>query len=240
MPDLGPVFGALLDAFGPVIGAALKALLKTVFGMVLLGAVVTGTTVYFAAQGSWLRGLIAAALSLVALGVVTGILAVKNAIMRGLLHGLQKLQLGTRVLKLVFNQLGVTEESTQGERAGSVGRVVEKLPLRDAEARLSGAVNGLLAERAAKTGLRAWLARKLVESALQRIERITLAKFRSEDAKTGGVDLLVVRDELAAGIDGTLASTISGQLNKVNILVAGLYVVFAVVIAAVLPRLVPG
>jgi len=238
MPDLGPVFGALLDLFGPVIGAALKALLKTVFGMVLLGAVVTVTTVYFAAQGSWLRALIAAALSLVALAIVTGILAVKNAIMRGLLHGLKKLQLGNKVLMLVFNQLGVTEKSTQGERAGAVGRAVEKLPLRDAEAKLSGAVLSLLAERAGKTGVRAWLSRKLIEAALTRIETLTLARFREEDSRTGGVDLLVVRDELAASIDGTLAGMINAQLNKLNLLVAGLYVVFAVLIAIALPRLV--
>lgn len=240
MPDLGPVFGALLDLFGPVIGAALKALLKTVFGMVLLGMLVTSVTVYFASQGSWLRGLIAAVLSLVALAICTAILAVKNAIMRGLLHGLTKLSLGTRVLKLLFNQLGVTEESTQGARAGAIGRTIEKLPLREAEARLSGAVKSLLDERAGKTGVRAWMARKLIEGALTRIENITLARFRSEDAKAGGVDLLVVRDELAAGIDTTLAKGISASLNKVNLLIAGLYVVFAAVIAALLPRIVPG
>ena len=238
MPDLGPVFGALMEVFGPVIGAALKALLKTVFGMVLLGAVVTSFTVYFAAQGSWLRALIAAVLSIAALAVCTGLLAVKNAIMRGLLHGLTKLSLGTRVLKLVFGQLGVTESSTQGERGGAVSQLVEKLPLREAEARLTGAVKSLLDARAGQTGVRAWLSRKLIVTALTRIEKITLARFRTEDAKTGGVDLLVVRDELAAGIDQTLARGIQAQLNKLNLLVAGLYVVFAVVIAMALPALV--
>jgi hypothetical protein len=238
MPDLGPVFGALLDLFGPVIGAALKALLKTVFGMVLLGAVVTGATVWMAAEGSWVRALIAAVLSLIALAICTGVLAVKNAVMRGLLHGLEKLQLGNRVLKLLFNQLGVTENSTQGERAGAIGRTVERLPLREAEARLSGAVKGLLDARAGKTGLRAWMARKLMETTLTRIESITLARFRSEEAKAGGVDLLVVRDELAATIDVTLAKGISASLNKVNLLIAGLYVLFAVAIALVLPALV--
>lgn len=56
MPDLGPAFGALLELFGPVVGAALKALLRTVFGMVLLGTVVMGSTIAYAADGSWLRG----------------------------------------------------------------------------------------------------------------------------------------------------------------------------------------
>lgn len=239
MPDLGPVFAGLLELFGPVIGAAVKALLRTVFGMVLLGALVTSVTVAMAADGSWLRAVIAAALSLIALAIVTGILAVKNAIMRGLLHGLQKLQLGMRVLTLLFDQLGVTEKSEQGERGGAVGRTVERLPLREAEARLSGAVNGLLAERAAKTGVRAWLARKLVTAALGRIEKITLAQFRSEDAKAGGVDLLVVRDQLSAGIDQTLAKGITAQLNKLNFLAAVLYVVFAIAIAVLLPRIIP-
>lgn len=240
MPDLGPVFAGLLELFGPVIGAALKALLKTVFGMLLLGALVTSLTVYFSAQGSWLRGLIAAVLSLVALGVCTGILAVKNAIMRGLLHGLQKLSLGTRLLKVLFGQLGVTEASEQGDRAGALGRTIEKLPLRDAEQRLSGAVKSLLDARAQQTGLRAWLSRKLMTTVLEKIEKLTLARFRSEDAAHGGVDLLVVRDELATGIDQTLAKGITAQLNKVNLLIAGLYVVFAVLIAFALPRLVPG
>lgn len=239
MPDLGPAVGALLEVFGPVIGAALKALLRTVFGMVLLGVVVTVATVAYVAQGSWLRGGIAAAVLLVALAVVTGILAVKNAVMRGLLHGLQKLALGKRVLGVLFAKLGVTDDSTQGERAGALGRTVERVPLRDAEARLRGAVNAVLAERAEKTGVRAWLARKLIASAVTRIEAITLARFRSEDAQAGGVDLLVVRDELSTTIDQTLASTISSKLNVLNVAIAGLYVVLAALIAVGLPRLWP-
>ncbi|MEW6433975.1 MAG: hypothetical protein AB1730_20940 [Myxococcota bacterium] len=239
MPDLGPAVGALLKVFGPVIGAALKALLRTVVGMVLLGVVVTIATVAYVAQGSWVRGGIAAALVLVALAIVTGILAVKNAVMRGLLHGLQKLALGKRVLGVLFAKLGVTEDSTQGERAGAIGRTLERVPLRDAETKLRGAVNAVLSERAEKTGVRAWMARKLIAAAVTRIEAITLARFRTQDAKAGGVDLLVVRDELSTTIDETLASTIASKLNALNLAVAGLSVVLAVLIALGLPRLLP-
>jgi hypothetical protein len=239
MPDLGPVFAGLLELFGPVIGAALKALLKTVFGMVLLGAVVTGGTVYFAAQGSWLRAALAAVLSLVALAVVTSVLAVKNAIGNGLLHGIEKLKLGQKVLNVVFAQVGVHDGSVQGERAGAVGRTVEKIPLREAETKLSGAVHGLLEARAGKTGVRAWLARKVMNTVLEKIESITLARFREVDAQESGVDLLKVRDELGAGIDGALGRGVKAQLNKLNLLIAGLYVLFAVAIAVLLPRLMP-
>jgi hypothetical protein len=237
MPDLGPVFGALLELFGPVIGAALKALMKTVFGMVLLGALVTSVTVYEAAQGSWLRALIAAVLSLVALAIITGMMAVKNAVMRGLLHGLKTLNLGTRLFTMLFDKLGVTEESKKGDRAGALGRAVERIPLQQAEERLSNAVLSVLAERAGKTGFRAWLAGKLISSAVERIQSITLARFRSENAKAGGVDLIVVRDELIVTIDKTLAGMISAQLNKLNFVFATLYVVFAVAIAVLLPRI---
>ncbi len=238
MPDLGPAFGALLDLFGPVIGAALKALLRTVFGMVLLGAAVTCGTVYFAAQGSWVRALVAALLCVAALVAVTGMLAVKNAVMSGLVHGLRKLSLGRKVLTLLFNRLGVSDDSEQGERAGVAGRVVEKLPLREAEARLTSALDGLLAQRASKPGLRGWLFKKLLHAALTRVAKLTLARFRSGDAKESGVDLLLVRNELSQVVDVKLTHMVTSKLNLLNFAAAGLYVVFAVLIAVFLPQLI--
>ena len=169
--------------------------------------------------------------------MVTGFLAVKNAILRGLLHGLKRLHLGARLLGLLFDRLGVSEGTEQGERAGTVGRVVERLPLQQAEAKLRSGVDALLEERAAKRGVRAWLARALSNAALRQVEKVTLARFRTLDAAQGGVDLLVVRDELAATIDGALAQSVAAQLNKVNLLAAGLYVAFAVLLALGLPRL---
>lgn len=239
MPDLGPAFAGLLELFGPILRVALKALLRTVFGMVLLGVVVTVATVAYVAQGSWLRGGLAAALLLVALAIATGVLAVKNAVLRGLLHGLQRLALGRRILEVLFNRLGITEGTTHGDRGGAALQVVERVPLRDAEDRLRSAVEGLLAERAAKSGVRAWLARQLIAAAVTRIERITLARFRADDAKEPGVDLLLVRDELSATIDAALANTVSSKLNALNLVAAGLYVALACVIALGLPRLLP-
>jgi hypothetical protein len=212
MADLGPVVGGLLELFGPVLGAALKALVRTVFGMVLLGSVVLALTVWFAANGSWQRGLLAGVLCALALGITTGVLAVKNAVLRGLLHALEKLKLGQRVLLMVFGQLGTA-----------------RVPRDEAEAKLNGAVNALLAERAAKTGVRAWLARKLMTAALERVQAITLARFRVADSN--GVDLGAVRDELAGAIDGLLARQLTAQLNRLNVAIAGLYLVLSAAIA---------
>jgi hypothetical protein len=196
-------------------------------------------TVAFVSQGVWQRGVLAAVLLLIALVVFTGVLAVKNAVMRGLLHGLQKLALGRRVLGVLFAKLGVTEDGTQGERAGAIVRTIERIPLREAEVRLRGAVNAVLAERAEKTGMRAWLARKLIALAVTRIEAITLARFRSEDAKSGGVDLLIVRDELSKTIDQRLASTVASRLKRLNVGIAGLYLALAAAVALGLHLLWP-
>ena len=71
MPDLGPVFGALLELFGPVIGAALKALLKTVFGMALLAG--------RRAANRRPSNLVLAGFALLAVGVALTILQVPRA-----------------------------------------------------------------------------------------------------------------------------------------------------------------
>lgn len=163
--------------------------------------------------------------------MVTGILAVKNAILRGLLHGIGRLKLGAKVLRIVFDQLGVTDDSSQGERAGVIGRTVERIPLRVAEDRLRSAVHGLLQQRAAQTGLRAWFARNLMNATLERVEALTLSRFRADDAKLEGVDLRVVRDELGDGIDAAIGNQVVAHLNRLNLLIAGLYVILSGLVA---------
>lgn len=238
MPDLGPAFAGLLELFGPIIGAALKALLRTVFGMVLLGVCVTAGTIWIAADGSWVRGAIAAVFSLIALAIVTGMLAVKNAVGRGLLLGLEKLSLGKRVLTLIFNRIGVTDDSAHADRAGTAGRLAETLPLREAEEKVTSAVNGILAEGAGKGGVRGWLMSKLLNSLLTRVQALTLARFRSDANAASGIDLRMVRDELSGLIDAKLASTVASKLNLLNLLIAGVYVVLSLGVAVLLPHVV--
>lgn len=227
MPDLGPAVGGLLELFGPIIRVAFGALVRTVFGMVLLGVAVTTGVIYFSAQGSWLRGLIAAALCLVALAVVTAILAVKNAALRGLLHGIEKLNLGGKLFRVVFDQLEDT----------AVDRAQQKLPLEQAEAKLRGAVDKVLGQRAQQKGVRGWLARKLLEAGISRVEAVTLARFRSDQQQHGGVDLQLVRDELGLAIDGLISRQVAAHLNRLNIVIAGLYVVFAVLAGLLVAQL---
>ena len=141
----------------------------------------------------------------------------KRAVTAALAAGLNKLGLGRRAMGMIFSRmLNVSEEEAMGERGAAVARKMERLPLADAEGRLRAAVEGLLGERAQQRGFRAWLARKIQAAALRRVEAITLVQFRKEEAAHGGVDLILVRDELGGKIDGLAGGAVEAAGRKVT------------------------
>jgi hypothetical protein len=230
MGDPRAALGSMLEVLGPVVKPALRALVRTTAGVLALGVVATGAAVWIAANGSLVRGLLAAALCTATGAVVAGVLGVKNAIFAGLLAGVEKLALGRSVTWLVFRELGVRDGEGQTAGDGVMVRVAERVPLGEAEARLRRAVESVLGARAAKSGVRAWMARKLLAALLERVERLTLARFRTAEAAHGGVDLRLVRDELGAGIDGLVASGIGRQATVFTAFVAGGYALSALLI----------
>jgi len=191
--------------------------------MIMLTLLVMGASLVIAApEGGW--AMLAAALLSLVTGVVAGsMLAVQRAVTTALSAGLERLGLGGRALKMIFERvLRVREEEQMGERGKAAAQVTERVPLAEAEARLERAVNGLLAERAGKRGVRAWFARKLQAAALERVRALTLARFRSADAEYGGVDLIMVRDQLGEKIDATLVQTLRAAATKVTLLALSL------------------
>jgi hypothetical protein len=234
MPDLGPAVGAFLELLSPILGPVVKAFFRTTFGMVFLVLCCLGISVTLAAHGSVLRGVIAG-VGCAALGAfVTFFLALKNAVLRGLVAAVERVTFGARAVKLIFSKLGIDDAS---ESHGGLLGTAERMPLRQAEEKVRGVVMGLLNERAQKSGLRAWLARKIMASVLDRVETLTLARFRSEDAAKGGVDLRVVRDELGASVDGLIARQVTAQANRLTAMVAIAYSVATVLIGIGVARL---
>jgi hypothetical protein len=146
---------------------------------------------------------------------VTLLLAVKNAVLRGLLAGVEKTQLGAKAVGLVFGQLGVRDEAT-----GAVAQLAQRVPLREAEAKLTGVVEGVLKARAEQRGLRAWVARGVLSAVVVRVQALTLARFRSEDLAHGGIDLLRVRDELVLAADALIVTQVNQQALRLTGLVA--------------------
>jgi hypothetical protein len=231
MPDLGPLVSAVFDVLGPVLRAALKTLLRTVAGMLILAGLCTSLAVWFASRDSAWAGVVTGVCCVALSGAATGLLAVKNAILRGVLEGVRSLGLGAKTVKAIFSLLGVTESSTHGERGGLVTHAAERIPLRDAEARLRRAAQALLQERSSQSGARGWLAKKLLGATVEKVERLTLARFHADDSGHGGIDLAKVQAELAASADTLLALQIEAQAQRLTRLIAIGYMLTVALIA---------
>lgn len=218
MPDLGPIAGALLELAGP----ALAAFLRTTVGMALFGVLAAGGSFVIAsggAHGSAGRGGLAAVVALVLCLIIGGVLAVKRAGLGAARRGLAQLGLGRRVLGLVFDGLLGVSDGAHGERGGALARTVERLPLADAEARLSAVVARLLGEDGG-----GFFASRIRALLLGKVQALTLTRFRQEGKQHGGVDLAAVRADLSTRVDETLVAQIDGILLKVTaglVLLAG-------------------
>ncbi len=225
MPDLSAPVGALLDVFGPAIKAGLKAMLRTTLGMVV-AAVLCAVAAAFLARGAhWWQVPAAILVTLVAAAVAGAVLAMKSALFQAALHGLGQAQLGQKLFDRLFSSLlKIDEAQLHGERGGSLAQTGERMPLAQAETALKAAVARVLENEQAKThGVRAWLKRKLSQLLMQKIELLTLSRFRLESAQHGGVDLLLVRNELALQVDRLLAAKIRSALFAFRVIALGLF-----------------
>jgi len=179
--------------------------------LILTGAGVALAVVsyYFLRDHPW-YGVIVAALAVVE-GVGTGVvLGAKRAVVMAAAHALGTLRLGRALLRLTFEHLlGDVEGREPGERGGRVARGLERLPLAQAERLLSRAVGAAAGE--ADTG--GWLRRALQARLLSMVQRYTLARFREDGARHGGVDLLRVRDEVEERVDEALVEKVRGGLR---------------------------
>jgi hypothetical protein len=221
MPDLGPLVGELAELFLPLFRAAVGAFFRTAAGMLLLGLGAAGLSAWIAGGVSPVRALVGVAATLVIFALLGGVLVVKRAVGKALLEGLRRFGVGRRVTELLFAQmLDVSAEQAQGERGVAVARVAERLPLAEAEARLSGAVRTLTAPRPGKK--QRWLARLIECRMIATVERYTLDRFRDEARTTGGVDLIKVQKELRQWIDARLADVVQGKLRALSLGVVSL------------------
>ena len=216
MPDLGP----LVSALEPILGPAIKAFLKTTFGMWFTGILVSAYSFYYAGEGSWLRGLLAFGLVLVLFGVVGAMLGAKRAVMGALAMGLKKNQIGGKAAGAVFDKItGVMNYAdAQGERGRDTAKTAEKIPLARAESVLRKAVEDTLKATPEGGGLGGWFRRKIQGNILEKVEALTLARFRSAGADVGGVDLALVRKELCDSADGLLLEKIEGAAARVTLM----------------------
>jgi hypothetical protein len=226
VPDLGPAAGAIFDIGAPILGRAFKAFAGSLVASALLAVVVAIGCYLVAARDGVARGLVAAAIAIALFAIAGGMVAVKRAILAALLHGFEKLQLGARTMKLLFDVL------LRGDRGVAIQRAVERIPLPEAEARLRAAVDKLISDDAAAGFFR----RRIRAAAIEKVALVTLARFRDENASYGAVDLVKVENELASRIDQLVVDAASGAALKVTAAFLGGATAISIVAAFLLRR----
>ncbi len=215
---------AIAQILGPAVGRALGTFFRTLLGMFFLGLVLVIGSFVYAASVSTLHGVLAALACLI-LSVVAGfVLSAKRAVTGALCTAVDELDLGPKSIELVFtHMLDVEDTDAHGDRGVAAARMLENLPLQQAEARLDDTIRAMLTAPAEGGGLGGWLRRKLLASLLEKIRTLTLAELRGAAQNAGGIDLIRVRDSLGTEIDARLSDLTSSALQKITLVfVAGL------------------
>jgi hypothetical protein len=220
MVDIRPLGGQLAR----VAWTALRSFVGTLALLSAAGIALAVVSFYFLRDHP-VYGALAAVIA-GAEGVATGVvLGAKRGVVMALAQALGELRLARAVVRLVFGRLlGVAEGEEHGERGGRVARAAERLPLAEAERRLTGVVRDVAGE----TGKGGWLRRTIQARLLALVQKYTLARFREEDAAHGGVDLLKLKDDLEGRVDDALVKKVRGGLRLWTVLaVIGLPAVVA-------------
>ena len=231
-----PSFTALAETLTPVFGGALRASARSIVVAVGWGVCCIGLSAALVIDTS-AQGAVFVAVSGVLLVIVSGFLALKSGILAGIGAAVTQGRLAGRLVGLIFARLGVGEDSIHGERGGVITKTAERVPLRVAEQRVSAAVSELLQERAQQTGVRAWFARRLLSSVLARVQGLTLVRFRDYQARYDGVDLALLREELAGSVDRLIAEQAARQARRIQALVLAGYGAVVAGIALIIHQL---
>lgn len=170
------------------------------------------------------RGALVALLALPLTLVLGSMLATKRAVLSALGHGVDQLDLAPRVVQALFDRVG---------RLGGVADLSQRVPLAQAEERLSAALRQLLRGDEAGAG---FLRRRVQGWLLEQLQEMTLARFRADAAQGGGVDLAKVRDELSEKARPLLLQRFEETKLRVTVLFAGAPVLVALLLAFLLRR----
>jgi hypothetical protein len=224
MSDLRKIGGELAN----LAWVAARSFVGTVLVLTAAG-VLLAVVSYYVLRDDLPYAAIAGAVAL-AEGIAAGIvLGVKRGLVLALTHGVRRLGLGRSMVRLVFERLlGVSADQEFGDRGGRLARGFERLPLAQAEDRLTRAVTGLVGAPL-EGGQDSYLRRRLRATLLRPVQTYTLARFRAEGVRHGGVDLVKAQADLDGQIDDLLLATLRGGLTLWTVAVA---LLLPVVVAA--------
>lgn len=213
--------GLFDDHVKPLVKQAVKGLVISI-GLTMVVFVPVAIAAFAIAQhgGQVWRGLLAVLITFLVFVIGGPMLAVKRAVGDAVLYGLQKLRIGDRTTATLFDRLGIHAEDRAGARGGHIVQGIERIPLVEAEKRLAGAVDFVL--RVQDGAAQGFFQKRIRQTLVTQISKLTLARFRAHDKELPGVDLRRVRVEVAERADTALADAVGGALLKTSLLVLGL------------------
>jgi hypothetical protein len=194
-------------------GVAVRSFAGTVLALAGVGLALAGSAYWFLRDHPW-YGLLAAAAALAEALVAGVLLGTKRAVARTLAEGTRRLHLGQSLVRWLFQRLlDKAADGQPGERGETIARAAERVPLAQAEQRLAAVVDGLLGTGSSGDDRAGWFRRQLQRRLLSLVRAVTLARFRDEEARHGGVDLVKVRADLETRVDDILAAKLTAGLN---------------------------
>jgi hypothetical protein len=155
---------------------------------------------------------LSALLTVVLFGFVGCLLAVKRAVVRAALTGVQQGSLGRKVTGAIFGRM--RELNPLEDR---LERGLARIPLAQAEASLKRAAQAMFEERARRGGARAFVINAVHRRLVRRIERMTLASLRQQGAQTGSIDLELASQVLGAQIEERIIQGFEASLTKMTV-----------------------
>lgn len=202
-----------------VVGAAVGAFLRTTLGMAALGiAAAIGSFWYAFDAGAW-QGALAAVAS-VAICAGSGLLlASKRAALRGVRELVTSHRAGGRVVEAIFDRLAALPGVS----------VVGRIPLAEAERRLRSVVDVIDGD--------GFLRRRIAARLVELVRSVTLARFRHAEAHEGGVDLALVRADLAGRADDLVADHVSALERRLTFVIVAVAVILCCAAALAIGRL---
>jgi hypothetical protein len=200
---------------------------------VLYGGVLALLCFWIAADGSVVRGTIAAVLA-VLMAIVVGMLVGLNlTIVMTIGRAVRQAAVGKLVFDQIFvHAMGVTDEQPEGARA--LTQKLHALPVREVEATLQRAADAMLAEQLEDVrlaGLFFWLARRMQRVVIWVTIRVVVRECASGRGDDAMVDLLVVRDRLAGTIDEQIIGMLREQSFRLVWALMGAVFVVALMLA---------
>jgi hypothetical protein len=186
------------------------------FLLIILEGVVLASLSYYGLRDYPMMATVAALVAFLESCVIAGFVAARRALILALAHGIRSEKLGQSAVHLLFGRmLGVSATAANPK---PFAQALERLPLAQAEARLTHTVDTLL-PRSSSSGLLAWLQRQIQARLLHSLQVITLAKFREQGAKEGGVNLAHIQALLEAQADDWLIARLKRSLGFWTLLV---------------------